>query len=195
MMADVGGRPLIEHTIEAVKSSVDRCVVVCRADRVRALGKLDLGVELVSGGPTRTSSEMAGLVAVSKGADLVGVHDGARPAVSPALIESLFLTASTVGGAVPVLAPGAFFLDKASNRLLVRVFAVQTPQVFRSGPLTEAYSHAAREGFAGHDTVEVVRRYSDVEIRSVPGDPANVKVTFPGDLDLIRAALSGLPRT
>ncbi len=195
LMADIAGRPLIEHTVRAVEASVGRCVVACRPEMMRDLEQLGLGVELVPGGPTRTSSEMAGIAAVGPGTDLIGIHDGARPAVSKLLIETLFQRAWAVGGAVPVLAPKTLFVDKESVRHLPGVVAVQTPQVFRGGELYSAFSQAAREGFTGHDTVEVVRRYTDLQIQSVPGDPANVKVTVPDDLESVRATLSDRPRT
>jgi 2-C-methyl-D-erythritol 4-phosphate cytidylyltransferase len=53
-----------------------------------------------------------------------------------------------------------------------------------------AYVRAAQAGFEGHDTVEVMQRFSDVRIAGVPGDEGNVKVTYPRDLDLIRKVLS-----
>jgi 2-C-methyl-D-erythritol 4-phosphate cytidylyltransferase len=65
----------------------------------------------------------------------------------------------------------------------------QTPQVFEGERLFSSYMEAARLDFEGHDTAEIVQRFSDLVIEGVPGDPANIKVTHPADIDVVRAAL------
>lgn len=188
---DVGGRPLLAHTIEAVSSSVDTCVVVCRHDRLRDVEDLRLNVESVPGGPSRTASEMAGLAVLGPGHALIGIHDGARPIVRADLVEALFERADEVGGAVPVLQPNGFYLSKSDGRPLEDVVAVQTPQVFRGRELHTAFTSAARDGVTGHDTLALVRRFSDLRISAVPGDPDNIKVTYPEDLKKVRDLIPG----
>jgi len=62
--------------------------------------------------------------------------------------------------------------------------AVQTPQAFRAGALLAAYRAAAADGFTGTDTASCVERYADVTVAAVPSGPANLKITFPEDLDV-----------
>jgi len=73
--------------------------------------------------------------------------------------------------------------------------AVQTPQVFRGPELLVAYVRAAQAGYEGHDTVEIVHRYGELKIAAVPGDPSNIKVTYPKDLEFVRQALGDPSRS
>jgi 2-C-methyl-D-erythritol 4-phosphate cytidylyltransferase len=189
MMVPVEGRPLVAHTVTAVADHVDRCILVCRPDQMPVLTGLALGADLVPGGPTRTASEKAGLDAIGAQADLIGIHDGARPLVSGLLIENLFETAARVGGAVPVLEPDYLLIDRTDLSLVEDAFVAQTPQVFRGEPLLAAYAAAGEAGHEAQDTAGIARRFGQIEIVGVPGDPGNIKVTHPGDIDVVRAAL------
>lgn len=189
MMAMIAGKPLVVHTLEAVASSVDRCVLVCRADQIEALERLALDADIVPGGSSRTNSEMAGLAALEGRAELIGIHDGARPLVPVRLIETLFEVAARTGGAVPVLDPDAPVVSRKTLQLVDVVGVVQTPQVFAGGDLMAAYVQAAQADYEGHDTADVVMRFSDIEIAAVAGDPGNVKVTYPGDVEAVRSRI------
>jgi 2-C-methyl-D-erythritol 4-phosphate cytidylyltransferase len=189
LMSPVAGLPLIAHTVVAVSGLVDECILVCREDQMPALELLDLGAVLVPGGPTRTASEMAGLAAIGDRADLIGVHDGARPLVASDLIEALFEAAAQFGGAIPIVEPIIPLVHKSGlTRVAGAVFA-QTPQVFRGEDLVAAYLRAARIEYEGQDTAEIAQKFSGLEIAAIPGDPSNIKVTFPEDLESVREAL------
>lgn len=189
LMAPIAGQPLVLHTVAAVAGSVDRCVLVCRGDQAEALVGIGSEVTVVQGGATRTQSEIAGLAAVAGDVELIGIHDGARPLISPELIRLLFQRAAEVGGAVPVVDPSRPLVTRSDFRYLTEAAVAQTPQVFRGPALQAAYRDAVVSGFEGHDTADVVRAFSDIEIAAVEGDPGNIKVTFQSDLDLVRAAL------
>jgi 2-C-methyl-D-erythritol 4-phosphate cytidylyltransferase len=190
LMTPIAGKPLVVHTVSAVVGLVDTCVLVCRADQSGALLDLPVGVTVVKGGKTRTQSELAGLAALAAGTDLIGIHDGARPLISPLMINLLFDTAAKVGGAVPVLFPSRPMVRRSDLRPIQDAAVAQTPQVFRGDALRAAYRAAAASAFEGHDTADVVSAFSDLEIAAVAGDPVNVKVTYPSDFDLVRAALA-----
>lgn len=189
LMADVGGHPLVAVTVERIAPHVDRCVLVVRSDMVDRVAGLGLQVSVTAGGPTRTSSEMAGLEVVGDEFDLVGVHDAARPLVSANLIDSLFDLANEYGGAVPVVDSDELILERSTHSPVHDLKRAQTPQVFRTGPLFSAYAKAAKAGLEAHDTAEVVQHFEDILIAAVPGDPRNLKVTFPADLDTVREAV------
>ncbi|MDX1468502.1 MAG: 2-C-methyl-D-erythritol 4-phosphate cytidylyltransferase, partial [Acidimicrobiia bacterium] len=144
---------------------------------------------LIPGGPTRTASEMAGLAAVGPDIELIGIHDGARPGTTPQLIEALFNRAAAVGGAVPALSPEGFAIERESKQVISDVVTVQTPQVFRAEVLRDAYACAAREGVSGQDTVELVLRFTDSRVTTVPGEETNMKITYPTDLTRVESAL------
>jgi 2-C-methyl-D-erythritol 4-phosphate cytidylyltransferase len=195
LMIEIDGRPLIAHTIDAVIAHVDVCVVVCRREIAGAVSDLRPDVTVTTGGATRTQSEIAGLAAIGGEVDLIGIHDAARPVVSPSMVERLFDTAHAEGGALPLLTYEKLILDRHSRQPIPGLHAAQTPQVFRAPELMAAYTEARRTGYQGHDTVAVLQAFGDLRIVGVPGDPANVKVTYPGDLPEISARLSDASRT
>lgn len=195
LMAEIDGKPLIAHTIDAVSAHVDVCVVVCRREISAEVARLGDDIIVAAGGETRTRSEMAGLAAIEPDVDLIGIHDAARPLVSASTIEKLFTAAQAEGGAVPLVAYDGLLVDRDSLRPVSGLAGAQTPQVFRARELLDAYERAARAEFDGHDTAEVVERFGEVKIVAIEGDPANLKVTFPSDLDEVRKTLSGPSRT
>lgn len=195
LLALVEGIPLIAHTVRAVRPFVDKCVLVCRGDQLDELQSLDLGVDMVAGGASRTGSEIAGLTALADEYHLIGIHDAARPAIRRELIDQLFAQAAHHGGAIPVVAPAGLLIDRATSKPLLNAAAAQTPQVFRAADLRSAFSRAAREGFDGHDTAEVVRQFANTTTKAVAGDPGNIKVTYPGDLDRLEKRLRARARS
>jgi 2-C-methyl-D-erythritol 4-phosphate cytidylyltransferase len=195
LMVEVEGRTLIEHTIDAVIGYVDVCVVVSRHGSVETVAALRNDITVVPGGATRTLSETAGLAAIGREVDLIGIHDAARPLVGGATIEALFAAAHAEGGALPLVPYEGLIVHRSTHRPLTGLVGAQTPQVFRTPDLMSAYVRAAAAGFDGHDTVEVVQAFSDIKIVGIQGDPDNVKVTFKGDLEEVRMRLSGPSRT
>lgn len=150
-----------------------------------------ISVEVVNGGETRQESELKALRHLSERVDLgeidiVLLHDGARPLVSPSLIEGVLHGAREYGGAIPGLpADDVRFvgddgsLGPPSFSNMVRA---QTPQGFRAPALIDAYEQAAREGFTGTDTSAVMERYSSLPVHWLRGEQNNLKVTYPQDL-------------
>jgi len=194
LAAEIDGRPLVAHTVETVISSVERCVLVGHPDAIEWLSSLDLGVEVVPGGASRTSSETAGLAALGEPAELIGIHDGARPLVTRELIEAVFRAASETGGAVPVIPSEGLVIGRSTFRPVEGLELAQTPQVFRGPELMAAYVRAAQAGFDGRDTAEIVERFGNLSIAAVPGDPGNLKVTYPADLEEVSRRLIALSR-
>jgi 2-C-methyl-D-erythritol 4-phosphate cytidylyltransferase len=188
LMTDISGRPLVAHTAMAVKSAVDFCVLVARDDQIAALEALNLGVDIVRGGVTRTESETAGLAAVPP-SRLIGIHDGARPLISRRLIDQLFEAASLHGGAVPGLPPRRPLIARDGLAPVDNAVAVQTPQVFWGPELKSAYLAANQAGFTGFDTADVVHNFTNLEVAVIPGDPDNIKITYPEDLEKARLSL------
>ena len=191
----VAGRPLLRHAYESVAGHVDTVVVVASEESLGHVMEMRLDAVVTTGGETRTHSEWAGLQALDDEYDLIGIHDAARPTVAAGLVERLFETARETGGAAPLIASAGLVVAREGLDPLPTVSRAQTPQVFRGSELMAAYRLAVEEGFVGHDTVEVVQRYARLTVAGVPGDVTNVKVTYPEDVDLVRAHLEGRPRT
>lgn len=201
----VAGRSVLAWSVDALAGApgVGPVVLVVRPEdhaHVRRLldHEVDHAVEVVDGGATRQASELAGLRALAGriGAgevDVVLVHDGARPLVGPALVAEVLRVARASGGAVPGLVRTDLAVaDGTTLSVPVRLTAVQTPQGFRAAPLLAAYERAEAEGFAGTDTASCVERFAPgLAVHAVPGDPRNIKITYPHDVDVVAGALAG----
>lgn len=202
-LAEVAGRPLLTWSVAAVLEAVDRVVVVARpADRAEIAALVGPGVTaVVDGGASRAASERAGLAAVGD-ADVVLVHDAARPLVSPALVRRVLAAAEQGAAVVPALPrsvpvahwdPGhdgtvlhdALLVDRSD------LVGVQTPQAAPAEVLREAFATADATGAtAATDTVEPVLRHCPaVPVVAVAGEARNLKVTWPTDLDRVRDLL------
>ena len=99
--AELGGKPIVVHSIErlAAAPSVDALIVVVASEHVTRLGGMNISkpVRVVTGGATRAESVSNGLRAVEDDAELVAVHDGARPFVSVDEIERTIAKAKEMG--------------------------------------------------------------------------------------------------
>lgn len=150
------------------------------------LGDAEIG--MVEGGPTRHGSEWNALQALrpeieAGEIDVVAIHDGARPLAGRALFAATIEAARERGGAIPcVRLPG--LLARDGHELPPELDGVQTPQAFRAAEVLSAYSRAEADGFDGTDTAACWARYTDLPVVAVPSSPANLKITFPEDLDL-----------
>ena len=155
-------------------------------------------VEVVYGGDTRQESELSALRRLAGRVDdgtvdIVLLHDGARPLVSPALIAEVVAAAREHGGAIPGLPADDLVTvtdDVVTGPVLDAAIRAQTPQGFRAAPLIDAYEKAARENFVGTDTASCMERYSALPVHWVHGDQRNVKITYPHDLTIAEQFLA-----
>ncbi|PZS05493.1 MAG: 2-C-methyl-D-erythritol 4-phosphate cytidylyltransferase [Pseudonocardiales bacterium] len=194
----LAGRTVVAWPLRAMSAlrGLTRLMLVVRPqDRPLAADTIatdckGIEVELVDGGDTRHGSELNAfrLLAPQIRAgeiDVVVVQDGARPVLSDAVLARVLEAAATHGGAVPCV-PAGLLVELADGRVRRRLddahVRVQTPQAFVAAELLAAYEAADRDGFTGTDTASCVQRYTALQVRAVAGDPADVKVTRPGDL-------------
>lgn len=198
----VHGRPLLYYTLLAFEQSpVDHLVVVAgkedmdyvRREIVKQYGFQKVQA-VVEGGQERYDSVYQGLLSIPSQdpGDIVLIHDGARAMVTPGLIRCMILAAKEHRGAVPVIPLkdtvrsrqgdfGGEVLDRSSLCL------VQTPQSFELTLCKRAYALLfAREEDRCNitDDAMVVERFTGQNIRLVQGDPKNIKVTAPEDLEI-----------
>ncbi len=208
LLARIGGRPLLAHTLAALRAGPDvsSIVVVTSAERRR---ELDAGdwlpgdgtVTFAEGGERRQDSVRAGFDALEHaspdqdGLRVVLVHDGARPAVPSALIRAVIDAAAEHGAAIPVVPVSETLKRIDRERVAATVdrsglAAAQTPQGIRRAILRTALaSDEAREGTWTDEAalLEACR----IPVHVVPGDPANLKVTVPADLVHAASLLAG----
>lgn len=194
----LAGKPVLMHTLEAFHAfrSDLQIVLVLPAGQISYWQDLcssrpgfAVPHSIVAGGETRFHSVRNGLAAAT-GA-LTAVHDGVRPLVSTATLERCFRAAAEYGAAIPVIEPvdsirclaqgGSRSVDRSAYRL------VQTPQVFRTSLLKEAYLQEYTPAFT--DDASVVEAMGQT-IHLVEGNRENLKITTPSDMAVAEALLS-----
>jgi len=163
----------------------------------RRLGQEKLGrpVRVLRGGATRQESVSRALAEVPADADLVLVHDAVRPLVTKDQTERVIEQARECGAAI-LGVPATDTIKEVKRASLPkdvalitatihreRIVMAQTPQVFRTALLKEAFARAAQDGMTASDEASLVERLGH-EVRVVHGSERNLKVTRPGDLDL-----------
>ncbi len=151
------------------------------------------------GGFTRFHSVKNGLAKIPDGA-VVAVHDGVRPLLSVQMIRDMFSMAETVPGVVPVVPcvdtmkalrkdPGTGMLVPLDGMSIDRsvLYAAQTPQIFHSEVLREAYGQAYDTAFTDDASVVAAAK---IPLSYIAGERFNIKITTPDDLDLAGAIMS-----
>jgi 2-C-methyl-D-erythritol 4-phosphate cytidylyltransferase len=208
----LAGKPMVEWSIAAFQAcdSVRSIVVVAPAGHVHDLVGDDLIV--IDGGATRAQSVANALAVV--GTELVAIHDAARPLVTPTSVEELVarLGADPEAAAVIVAAPvtdtikqvakasertrGAFPVQETGNALFVdrtldrlRLWAAQTPQVFRADGLRAALAVDAETRDAATDEAMLVEAVGG-KVLIHPLAAENLKVTTPLDLRVAELLLA-----
>lgn len=197
LFAGVAGRPLIAHTLDAVARSraFDRLVVVAPADRHDVItGLADAAgirsVVLTVGGSRRQESVRRGLHEVGD-ADIVAVHDAARPLCPPALFSDC-VAAARAHGAATAAVPVVDSIKRGSGGVIVEsldrhdLYAIQTPQAFRRDLLVAGHELGRANGLEVDDDAALVEALGHA-VHMVVGSADNLKVTHPRDLVLLRA--------
>lgn len=188
--ASLGGRRVLDWSLDAARAAGDGVVLVVPAGEVERPEAADA---VVAGGDTRSGSVRKGLGAVPDGADVVVVHDAARPLAGPVLfraaVEAVRRGAAGAVCAVPVTDTVKRVTGSTVVATLDRaeLWVVQTPQAFDAGALRAAH---AGGGEAGDDAALLEAAGEEVVV--VPGDPRNLKLTGPDDL-VVAEALGGSP--
>lgn len=200
LWAEIGGRPVIELTLEAVSASrcFDQVVIVARSERWERLRELAQrcgfpSVTTVEGGDTRQMSVYSG-VALCVNASVICVHDAARPLCTPSLFRAV-VDAAKADGAATLGIPCVDTIKRVDgNHHIVdtlqrsSLVAVQTPQAFDAALLRRAHEEAQHQGVEVGDECELVERLGHV-VTVVDGSRDNIKVTTPHDLVIANALL------
>ncbi len=182
----IGHKTVLECAVSTAET-VGSVVVVGKAEFIEEIEKMfssNQSVEaVVAGGSTRTASVSAGLLAVPNTAEIILIHDGARPLASQVLFNRVI---DAVNGGVDAVVPGIEIRDSLRsvrghevNRS--EVVAVQTPQGFKASILRTAYLN--QDEFTD-DASKVEAMGVKVEI--IEGESNNLKITHPVDLLVAR---------
>lgn len=193
--------PVLVHTLQALSASeyIQEIVVVTREDLIVPVGQLcrdcalDKVTKVLIGGATRADSVLAGVEEVSDRAELIAVHDGARPLVTVEVIDEAIRKAAECGAAAPAV-PVKDTIKRAVDGVVAetpdraQLFAIQTPQVFDGDLLLGALRKAVEDGAAITDDCSAVERIG-MKVCLTEGSYENIKITTPADMLVAEAIL------
>lgn len=191
------GKPVVLWSLETFlgMAEVTDIVLVTTAENIERYGgelRRDR-VRLVEGGPTRMTSLRNGFAALPAGVQLVAVHDGARPLVSPETVRRTLKSAEEYGAAVAAV-PAKDTLKKVDAALWVketpersRLWQAQTPQAYKRDVLAKALAKTP-EGEDATDESQVVERMGQ-KVKIVPSGYENIKITTPEDMIVASAMM------
>ena len=204
---DLGGKPVLRRTIETFVSAVPgiRVVTVLPKEHLSFWKEYCLANDftcpqlLVAGGITRFHSVRNALARVPDGS-IVAIHDGVRPLVSEDLVRNMFsrMADGKTRALIPVV-PSVDTLKVLDSNLAdtgedidrTRIYGAQTPQMFLSEDIKDAYSQAFDTAFT--DDASVARK-KGIPLSFCIGERYNFKLTSPEDLALARMIISSSAR-
>jgi 2-C-methyl-D-erythritol 4-phosphate cytidylyltransferase len=203
LFAALRGKPVIAWSIAAFEGApeIGEIILVTREEQRKPLLELVAAekfkkvTKIIEGGAERHLSVWRGLQAVDGKASHVAIHDGARPLTTPAVIRAC-LELAKKGGAACVAAPIPDTVKRASEAGLVvgsvertGLWAMQTPQIFSTPVILQAYAALIAAGDQVTDEVSAVQRMG-VNIALLRNDEWNFKITIPRDLELAAHVLA-----
>jgi 2-C-methyl-D-erythritol 4-phosphate cytidylyltransferase len=205
LFLEVAGRPVVAHTWRRFDDAkcIGEIILVVRKGRQKMFEELAAKFHfrkpfrIVAGGAERQDSVWNGLEALSPTAEIVAIHDAARPCVSEELISETVKRAEETGAAVAAQPVTDTIKESADGRLIERtldrskLWAVQTPQTFRVGVIRRAISAARQKKLIFTDDTAACELI-DQPIRLVSCVTPNPKVTVPGDLPLVEMLLRNI---
>ena len=204
LFAPLAGHPVLWHSLRAFNDTedIDEIIVVTKDDRmdeVEALvgaSKFKKVSKVVGGGAERHISVWNGLQTVeSRGSEYIAIHDGARPLTTPRLIRDCVEQAQ-LHGAACCASPIPDTVKRASVEQMVEasvertgLWAMQTPQVFSSSLILQAYAQIISRHEMVTDEVSAVQKLGR-KIALLKNEDWNFKITFPHDLELAEHVLA-----
>jgi 2-C-methyl-D-erythritol 4-phosphate cytidylyltransferase len=199
----LGGKLLLAYTLARFQATptIDRIVVIVPSGREAFCYQEIIVPEgirkvthVVAGAETRQRSVMAGFNCLDRDVDVVVIHDGARPFVTPALIQAAVDAAVAVGSSVAAI-PESDTLKRVSTVGTVietvdrrNLWRAQTPQAFRRAILQQALAYAAEHNLDATDEASIVECLS-WPVQIFPGSIRNFKITSRDDLTLAECLL------
>ena len=195
------GKPILARTLEAFQNcrSIDEIIIVAREDRLVRVSDLcgayhiDKASKIIVGGATRAESVSNGALAVSKAAQLIAIHDGARPCVSPEIIERTVEAASMYHAAAPAVKLSST-VKRVKNGVITGTMdredlvEIQTPQVFDAPLIKAALKNSISKALMITDDCMAVELLG-IPVRITEGSGHNIKITVKEDMVIAEAII------
>jgi 2-C-methyl-D-erythritol 4-phosphate cytidylyltransferase len=202
---ELDGAPILLHTLRRFASCelISEIIVATRADEVQRMEercrqeKFRQPIRVIRGGTTRQESVAIALAHVPDDSELVAVHDAVRPFVTREQVARVIEEARKCGAAILGI-PAMDTIKEVKRSSLPqdvalvtgtipreRLVQAQTPQVFRTSLLKEAFAKATADGINASDEAGLVERLG-YDVHVVQGSERNIKITKPSDMKLAR---------
>ena len=195
----IGNQTIAEITLQKFVSIAEinsGVVVVSETDRsisenlFRTIEGFEKKFKIVIGGRERQDSVYNGLKVIPPATEIVVVHDGVRPLVSSHLIINSIQSAIKTGACITAIPVKDTIKRVNDSKVLETIpredlWQIQTPQSFRYDILIEAHEKARKANYYSTDESALVE-WSGHQVTIIPGEPQNIKITTPADLDLGR---------
>ncbi len=199
-------KPIIVHTLQIFEECrpVDGVYLVVNQkdlpviqEEILETYRFNKVMKLVIGGRLRQDSVRNGLEAIESPCDIVIIHDGARPFVSPAFIEKGIFLMEMFDAIIPAL-PVKDTIKVISKEGFVQktlerdsLWHVQTPQTFKHDLIVRAYREGMAKKLCGYDDATFLE-FIGKKVKVIEGSPYNIKITTPEDLIIAKGILSQL---
>lgn len=201
LLLPLSGKPVLIHTLQAMDASehIQEIIIAAREEDLVRFAELcktfgiSKPVKLVAGGATRTESVYRASAEANPEADLLAVQDGARPLVTPGLIDRVVEAARIHYAAAPAI-PVKDTIKVAKEGIVLEtpdrstLFAVQTPQVFDAQLFRAALQSALESNAVLTDDCSAVELIGK-DIYLTEGSEENIKITTPLDMVLAQAII------
>jgi 2-C-methyl-D-erythritol 4-phosphate cytidylyltransferase/2-C-methyl-D-erythritol 2,4-cyclodiphosphate synthase len=200
-LLSLGGTPILRRSVEAFVScgAIDDVVVALpddlAADPPAYLRGAAKSVEVVAGGERRQDSVARAFARIGQRAEIVVIHDAARPLVSDDLIRRTVAAAAEFGAAIAALPARDTVKRGDGTRTIVgtlprnEIFLAQTPQAFRADVLRAALAQSHADAHATDEAM--LAEQAGHRVHLVEGDVRNMKITTPDDLAIAEALVGG----
>ncbi len=201
LFVPLGGVPVLAHTLKALEDCdcVNEIILVTREDKLTELAELcdqhafHKVTKVLCGGETRTDSALIGVFEANRKADVIAIHDGARPFITRELMEQAVHNAVLYKAAAPAI-PVKDTIRRVERDGKVtmppreELHLVQTPQAFQSELIKAALAMAIRSNAQYTDDCAAVEAVGG-SVHLFPGNEENIKITTPVDFALAEAIL------
>jgi len=202
LLQPLNGIPVLVRTLTALQLSerVDEIVIATREEDIMEISHLchTYGIskcsKVIRGGESRVHSVLLAALEASPDAELLAVHDGARPLVTPQLINAVIAAAARCGAAAPAVPVKDTIKETDSNGAVEQTLrrevlrAVQTPQVFQGDILKAALQTAIEQKLPVTDDCSAAEALGK-KVYLIDGDEENLKITTPIDILFAEAIL------
>ena len=198
----IGDAPILIHTVRAFCACdcIHAIIITVPQHRIdeteqllQSFGLTSAPIKVAAGGRRRQDSVRAGLELLDDSTDIVLVHDGARPLITPALITTCY-NETLIHGAVIAAVPVKDTLKKGSADQMIaatvdrsHLWSAQTPQAARLDLLNQAY-----RDFGDNDVTDEASllEMAGIPVKIVEGSETNIKVTRPEDLQIAETIMN-----